>query len=1321
MEKIAACLKEKGNWGSSLSKALRMDQPDFKPEKVKELLDMASPKLKSLMDNIEALDQADMKKYGRVFKHFIYSDIKSAYGAKLMGSILSSYGFHHAYKLKKTPRGMSFGLDLKKEKAFKTFAILTSVSFFEKPIGVQFRRELLKTFNTRPDNNYGEKIRIMVLDSGFREGVDLFDVKYVHLMESITTLNDQKQAVGRATRFCGQKGLVFDPVHGWPLHVFRYETTIPNEIQMVLEKQLPKLKDSITLFDLFLKYSNLDPKKIAFANELEKVVIDGAADKAYTKNIHDFKVGGRPDYVWPPVKVENLCNTPVDPNAPIGASLVTFSPTQNFVRETFTPSNPLPGMLLFHSVGTGKTCTAIATATSSFEPEGYTLLYVTRYTLKADVWKNMFDQVCSVVVQDYLKSGKSIPEAQAAKKRLISKKWMDPISYRQLSNLLDGKNKLSEELIQFNGKQDPLRKTLLIIDEAHKLFAADVEGQEKADIEVVRKALRHSYETSGKDSVKVLLMTATPYTSDAMDMIRLLNLIRKKPFPEEFEDFSKIYLDETGTFSAEGLKRFQDEMKGVVSYLNREKDIRSFAYPIFKDIRVPISTYNFKDDIETYLRMNVKLTGKTNDYNNDKNYLSQELAEHRQEREKLMNQRLLKDKEKMEECDKELVESFKGLAEFKKTHQKMLKKCQNHQIECQKELTQRFKKQEKTWKAELKEASKKKTKEEKAQLKEVFENKIRNAKLDLEYDLLECEKEISVKECEEKAKEWLKTQTQQHESNIAKQKAKCQTYKDKYQEKRKEELEKIEKSIEVLRKIKQERHKEVEARLNEFRKEVFEYKDRLDEKIKTDVSQQMGIETCLKKEKYTPEYIKLLSGKQDIDDISEEVEALGTEKVYLISGHGSESIQDFKRRVTMPKGKVLVLFPECGRYNYISTSCKFQDMFSDPSKRKWLRNPIKYRSNIENALDRQIRIYLPGEKVPNLSTNLFLNVSKDKIVIAKSGVFRQFTPIDRDKFKQPPPHLNLGSSQCLKYAGVISTSLDYTTDVHREVFKGNVYPPASKGNSYDALENRNFYLTDILKEMGDGIYYYTGCRYSSYLPPNYMDVLRESEGQQDAPQREERIGSLPIKLMAEKTSNDEEDDEIIPPKKQSSEKKKEENPPKKKPIQLDPKLKKALIQLDKDIQDFYQEILEDESWIGRMDNEYQVKIQSWREELDDFKEVPIGKRSLATLDWIEAILTALNPPEKIRIEKVNENLQLTIGLTFQVKSTKHYLYDRMYGIIPKDLNYKSDKCNAITLAKRLETLFKNGKKISLPTQEKDWTPSKIQSVCEQTRSMIAKL
>ncbi len=104
--------------------------------------------------------------------------------------------------------------------------------------------------------------------------------------------------------------------------------------------------------------------------------------------------------------------------------IVAFTNTQAFVQKYLTPQSPYKGLFLYHSVGSGKTCTAIATATNSFNKEGYTIIWVTRYTLKEDIWKNMFVKICNIIIRDKLKSGeiKDIPDTHIKRLELYSKK-----------------------------------------------------------------------------------------------------------------------------------------------------------------------------------------------------------------------------------------------------------------------------------------------------------------------------------------------------------------------------------------------------------------------------------------------------------------------------------------------------------------------------------------------------------------------------------------------------------------------------------------------------------------------------------------------------------------------------------------------------------------------------------------------------------------------------------------------------------------------------------------------------------------------------------
>ena len=54
--------------------------------------------------------------------------------------------------------------------------------------------------------------------------------------------------------------------------------------------------------------------------------------------------------------------------------------------------------------------------------------------------------------------------------KYLSDNWIEPLSYKQFSNMLLKLNKFYDKIINRNGEDDPLHKTLLIIDEAHKLY-----------------------------------------------------------------------------------------------------------------------------------------------------------------------------------------------------------------------------------------------------------------------------------------------------------------------------------------------------------------------------------------------------------------------------------------------------------------------------------------------------------------------------------------------------------------------------------------------------------------------------------------------------------------------------------------------------------------------------------------------------------------------------------------------------------------------------------------------------------------------------------
>lgn len=790
ISKKAGCIRKTSNTARIPRKFL-IDSPDFKPDVY---ANTTSSKYAALVQKIKALDADDLATHGTQFKHFIFTDIREgAYGAKAIAGFLAAGGFE--FRMKHAPRIIrrggqdvqtKHGITQLDEKpavygGSNGFALLQSLPLWKNPLPVETKKRILTVYNSRPENVHGELLRILVLDSKFKEGIDLFDVKYVHLMEPTLATSDLKQAVGRATRFCGQRGLHFVPQRGWPLQVYIYKTLLPQREPFIMPdnpplvgaalqkatqemwaaaRGVPRVIESVDAHELMLAHSGLDLALINTTKELTILAILTAVDYDLNYKINNFsaepvvldnivdadaddedidavyeipatpsqsggavhfieditpellmKCGRRkstlfpftkarmvqfakqlgirapskarrawycqalnqypqlykalvrnelprrirtptpfpsrsvtpstsnnratplsdraherlrelfppPDdtdfvsatrtarkaldatadfatfqtqiremyarFAWDSPVVENGCTTSAI--VPAGTP-VTFTRTQDFIRHYLTPESPFKGLLAWHSVGTGKTCMAVAAATSEFERAGYTILWVTRNALMADVYKNIFGAVCSIPVADAVRSGAAVPTDRAAQLRMLGRQWIKPISYKMFQNALEKRNELGRQLWK-NSPTDPLARTFLVIDEIHKLRDGDLSAAEFAEFSIIQNFIHKSYDVSGKDSVRPLLMTATPISDAPGELFDILNTLIPVPSKRlmDFNTYRQRFTNPAGEINTEGRDYFQERAKGLISYLNREYDPTTFAQPEFHTIAVP--------------------------------------------------------------------------------------------------------------------------------------------------------------------------------------------------------------------------------------------------------------------------------------------------------------------------------------------------------------------------------------------------------------------------------------------------------------------------------------------------------------------------------------------------------------------------------------------------------------------------------------------------------------------------------------------------------------------------------------------------------------
>lgn len=142
--------------------------------------------------------------------------------------------------------------------------------------------------------------------------------------------------------------------------------------------------------------------------------------------------------------------------------------------------------------------------------------------------------------------------------------------------------------------------------------------------------------------------------------------------------------------------------------------------------------------------------------------------------------------------------------------------------------------------------------------------------------------------------------------------------------------------------------------------------------------------------------------------MSEAATAKSIRPIYFIFGHGVERMRDYDDRRTCPANITLVTFCSCG--NFVYTREKPPEMIHAASREDnygLLKSPLKNEEKIAELMmdsefktcavgvgELKVRVYRPGDKIPNLRNTLGLNLKHrgGDEVIYKSGVVR--FPID---------------------------------------------------------------------------------------------------------------------------------------------------------------------------------------------------------------------------------------------------------------------------------------------------------------------------------------
>jgi len=255
---------------------------------------------------------------------------------------------------------------------------------------------------------------------------------------------------------------------------------------------------------------------------------------------------------------------------------------QKFMAKYLNPNTNYKGVLVFHQIGSGKTCTSIQIA-EAWKHERKIIVVVPASLIGN--YRNELRSKCAG--QNYLKDSE----------RLLLKQH-HPLSdeYKSIIKRSDERINKFYTIYSYNKFVEyaeegelKMRNTILIIDEVQNMISEDGKYYE---------VLSELIKTSPND-LRVVLLSATPMFDKPSEIALTLNLLRLPESLPTGMDFEKAFIEEEQNrhgeiiYRAKNLDKFKELIRGYVSYF-RGAEPKSFPQLILKYAKCEMSDFQYR-------------------------------------------------------------------------------------------------------------------------------------------------------------------------------------------------------------------------------------------------------------------------------------------------------------------------------------------------------------------------------------------------------------------------------------------------------------------------------------------------------------------------------------------------------------------------------------------------------------------------------------------------------------------------------------------------------------------------------------------------------
>ena len=245
---------------------------------------------------------------------------------------------------------------------------------------------------------------------------------------------------------------------------------------------------------------------------------------------------------------------------------------QKFVKNFINPKTDYKSLLIYHKIGSGKTCAAIQIAEQWV---GHRKIYI---ITPASLISNMYKEFRSLCTHNHYVS--------ASERETL--KELNPTSPEYL-NLIKEINKRIDSNVniisynkfinKINNQSITLRNSLIIIDEIHNIIS---------DTGVMYQTL-YNFIQNAPESLRIVLLSATPIVDQPSELALLINLLKPKHTLPVGKAFNKIFIDNNQIINQDIL---QKHIKGYVSYY-KGAPAKTFPLKQFRLVNCHMSDYQY--------------------------------------------------------------------------------------------------------------------------------------------------------------------------------------------------------------------------------------------------------------------------------------------------------------------------------------------------------------------------------------------------------------------------------------------------------------------------------------------------------------------------------------------------------------------------------------------------------------------------------------------------------------------------------------------------------------------------------------------------------